>query len=138
MRFHSGQYQLKVPFAIYSDLEAILEKPLQGFEEVTELYGSPISEASYTKRINCLVASRFCTYSACTSREVKDLLKLYRGKDCRKRLTQEEWREFNRVTKSQICFNDFEEDNKFNYKVTGHCHYMGLHRGPAHRICSLR
>ena len=25
VRFHSGQYQFKVPFAIYSDFEAILE-----------------------------------------------------------------------------------------------------------------
>ena len=49
MRFHGGQYQFKVPFAIYSDLEAILEKPLQGLEEVTELYSSPISEAPYTR-----------------------------------------------------------------------------------------
>ena len=32
----------------------------------------------------------------------------------------------------------FEEDDKFSYKVRDHCHYMGLYRGPAHRICNLR
>ena len=55
-----------------------------------------------------------------------------------KRLAQEEWREFNRVIKCHICFNDFEEDNKFNHKVRDHCHYTGLYRRPAHRICNLR
>ena len=116
VRFHSGQYQFKVPFTIYSDLEAILQE-----EEETELYGSFISEDSYTKRINRHVPSRFCTYSRCAYGEVKDSLKLYRGKDCievfckhteveakrlyhmfpempMKRLTQEEWREFKRAT----------------------------------------
>ena len=56
-----------------------------------------------------------------------------------KRLTQGEWREFNRATKCHICFKDCEEDYRFNYKVRDHhCHYTGLYRGPAHRICNLR
>ena len=42
------------------------------------------------------------------------------------------------MIKCLICFNDVEEDNRFNYKVRDHCHYMGLYRGPAHRICNLR
>ena len=33
VRFHSGQYKLKVPYLIYTDFEVILEKPLQGLEE---------------------------------------------------------------------------------------------------------
>ena len=53
-------------------------------------------------------------------------------------LTQEEWKEFNGATKYNICFNDFEEDNNVNYKVRDHCHYIGLYRGPAHRIYNLR
>ena len=51
-----------------------------------------------------------------------------------KYLTQEEWREFKGVTKCHICFNDFEVRDK----VRDHCHYTGLYRGPAHRICNLR
>ena len=154
VRFHGGQYQFKVPFAIYADFEVILQ-------EETEIYGSFISEDSYTERINCHVPSSFCTYSTCAYREAKDPLKLYRGKDCievfckhiegdakrlynmfperpMKRLTQEEWREFNRSTKCHICFNDFEEDDTFNYTARDHYHYTGLYRGPAHRICNLR
>ena len=53
-----------------------------------------------------------------------------------KRLTQEEWKEFNGVTKWHICFNDFEEDDKFSCKVRNHCHYMGLYQGPA--TCNLQ
>ena len=36
-------------------------------------------------------------------------------------------REFNRATKCHIFFNDFEEDDKSNYKVRDHCHYKGLY-----------
>ena len=91
--------------------------------------------------------------------EVKDPLKLYEGRDCIevfckhieseakrlynmfpekpiKRLTQEEWREFKRATKCRICFSDFEEDDKFNCKLTDHCRYTGFYGGPAHRICN--
>ena len=43
VRFHSGQYKFKVPFATYADFEVILQE-----EEETEIYGSFISEDSYT------------------------------------------------------------------------------------------
>ena len=43
MRFHHGQYQSKVLFAIYADFKAI-------FQEETEIYGSPISEDSYCNK----------------------------------------------------------------------------------------
>ena len=65
----------KVPFDIYADFKVI-------FQEETKLYGSSISEAPYTKRINCHIPSRFCTYITCAYGEVKDPLKFYRGKDC--------------------------------------------------------
>ena len=153
VRFHSGQYQFEDPLLIYADFETILHSS----KEETELY----SEASYMKRINCHVPSGFCTYSTCAYREVKDLLKLYWGRDCMKvfcdhlkeeakrlyhmfpempmkRLTQEEWRKYKGVTKCHICFNDLEEDDKFHYKVRDHCYYTGLYPGPAHRICNLR
>ena len=117
-------------------------------EEETELFGSSIPEASYTKRINCHALSGFCTYSTCAYGEVKDPLKLYQGKDhvevfCKhieeeakrlyhmyperpmKCLTQEEWREFKGAAQCHLCFGEFEEDDKFNYKVRDYCHYTG-------------
>ena len=71
VRFHSGQYQFKVPFTIYSDFKAIL----QISEEETEL--DP--EAPYTKGINCHIPSGFCTYSTCAYGEVLSGQKLCRG-----------------------------------------------------------
>ena len=135
VRFHR-QYQFKVPFIIYADFK-------QSSQEETE----PDPEAPYMKRINCHVPSGFCPYSTCAYREVKDPLRLYRGKDCvdvfcnhikeeakrlyhmfperpMKHLTQEQWREFNRATKCYICLNDFGEDD---IKMRDHCHYMGLY-----------
>ena len=41
----------------------------------------------------------------------------------------------NKATKCHICFKGFQEDNP---NVRDHCHYTGLYRGPAHRICNLR
>ena len=52
MRFHSGQYQFRVPFVIYADFEVIL----QSSEDETEL--DP--EAPYTREINCHFPLGFC------------------------------------------------------------------------------
>ena len=49
-------------------------------------------------------------------------------------LMLEQWREFSRVTKCHIYFNDFEEDDE---KVRDHCHNTGKYRGAAHQKCNL-
>ena len=149
VEFHDGQNQFKVPFVMYADVEAIL-KPMKE--------SNFNSEASYTKEVNKHIPSAFCVYSKFAYGDVKDPLKLYRGKDCvevfcdyvendanrlyhmfpekpMNRLTHEEWREFNKATKCHICFKEFQE---LNPKVRDHCHYTGQYRGPAHRNCNLR
>ena len=55
--FHSGQYQFKVPFAIYADFEAILK----GLEKVTKT-------GSTMKRINYHVLSRSLSLLGIVSR----------------------------------------------------------------------
>ena len=57
VRFHSGQYQFKVPFITYTDFE-------QSSQEETEL--DP--EAPHTKQINCDVLSGFCPAHMLTER----------------------------------------------------------------------
>ena len=149
VEFHNGQNQFKVPFAMYADFEAIL-KPVKVIETDPE--------GSYTKEINQHVPSSFCVNSVCAYGKFGNPLKLYRGEDCvevfydcveneakrlyhmfpekpMKRLTHEEWREFNRARKCHICFKEFEGDNP---KVRDHCHYTESYRGPAHRNCNLR
>ena len=76
----------------------------------------------------------FCKH---TESEAKRIYSMFPERPT-KRLTLEEWREFKGVAKCHICFNDFEEEKWFSYKMRDHCHYMGLYRGPAHRICNLR
>ena len=53
MKFHDGQYQLKVPFVMYADFEAILEP-------IKESTLNP--ESSYTKEINKHIPSGFYVY----------------------------------------------------------------------------
>ena len=74
VRFHSGQYQFRVPFVIYSDFEVTL----QSSEDETEL--NP--EAPYVREINHHIPSGFCTYVTFVYRKVGDLLRLCRVKDC--------------------------------------------------------
>ena len=74
MRFHSGQYDIQVPFVIYANVEAIL---LSSEEEVTN--SDPLS--SHMKNINRHVLSRFCTFNIFAYGEVEDPLRLFRGKD---------------------------------------------------------
>ena len=74
MRFHSGQYQFKVPFIIHLYFETIL----QGSEEETD----PDSPSPYIRDINHHVPFGFCTYTMFAYGEVEDLLRFYRGKDC--------------------------------------------------------
>ena len=74
IRFHSGQYQFKVPFIIYTDFEAIL----QSLEEETS--SDPLS--SYMRKINHHIPSVFCMYTNFTYKKAENLLSLYQGKDC--------------------------------------------------------
>ena len=149
VEFHNGQHQFKIPFMMYADFEAIL-RPVHG--------SSPNPNKPYTKEINRHIPSGFCINSKFAYGEVKDPLKLYRGKDCiqvfcdyikrevrrlyhmfpekpMEPLTSEEWKGYNQATKCHICFKPFEE---INPKVRDHCHYTSKYRGPAHRNCNLR
>ena len=71
--FYDGQNQLKVPFMIYADFEAVLE-PMLG--------SSPHPSKPYTKGVNRHISSGFCVYSKFAYGEVEAPLKLYRGEDC--------------------------------------------------------
>ena len=68
-----GQFQFKVPFIMYVDFKPILE-PIQG----------PVNDPtiSSTRGVNNHVPSGWCVRSKFAYREVKDPLRLYRGKDC--------------------------------------------------------
>ena len=110
-------------------------------------------------RLRSTPSSGWCVYSKFAYGEVKDPLKLYRGKDCLQKfcdyirqeahrlyhmfpqkpmdtLTKNQWKKYNEASRCHICFKPFV-DSKKGPKVRDHCHYTGRYRGPAHRSCNL-
>ena len=149
VEFYDGQNQFRVPFMIYADFEVILE-PIQ----------SPNLDPNqpYTSEVNQHISSGWCIYSKFAHGEVKDPLKLYRGKDCVEKfydhikeeahrlyhmflekpmdsLTKKQWKRYEKASRCHICFKPF---NSKDPKVRDHCHYTGCYRGPAYSLCNLR
>ena len=73
VEYSDGQFQFKVPLLMYADFESILE-PIQ----------DPVNDPmiSSTRGVNNHVPSGWCIRSEFAYREVKDPLRLHRGKDC--------------------------------------------------------
>ena len=151
IEFCDGQNQFKVPFIMYADFESILE-PIQG--------PNPEPTVPYTSEFTKHSPSGWCVYSKFAYGEVKDPLKLYRGKDCLEKfcdyirqeahrlyhmfpekpmdpLTKKQWKKYKKARRCHICFKPFV-DSKKGPKVRDHCHYTGRYRGPTHRNCNLK
>ena len=73
IEFCDGQNQFKVPFIMYADFESILE-PIES--------PNPDPNQPYSQNVNQHVSTGWCVYSKFAYGEVKDPLRLYRGKDC--------------------------------------------------------
>ena len=76
VEYSVGQFQFKVPFIMYADFESILE-PISGPGNNPRILT--------TRNINIHIPSGWCVHSKFANGEVKDPLKLYRGKDCVKK-----------------------------------------------------
>ena len=149
VEYSDGQFQFKVPFIMYADFESILE-----------LTQGPVNDPmiSSTRGVDNHVPSGWCVHSEFAYREVKDRLRLYRGKDCVRKfcdhvigeahrlyhsfpekpmepLMKVQWKDYKHASSCHICFKPFREDKP---KVRDHCHYTSHHRGPAHMGCSLQ
>ena len=73
VEYPDGQFQFKVPFIMYADFESILEL-IQG------LVNDPT--ISSVRGVNNHIPSGWCICSEFSYGEVKDPLRLQRGKDC--------------------------------------------------------
>ena len=149
VEYSDGQFQFKVPFIMYADFKSILE-PIQGPGNNPRI--------SSTRGVNVHTPSGWCVRSEFAYEEVKDPLKLYRGKDCVSKfcnhiiaeahrlynsfpekpnepLTKVQLKEYNCASRCHICFAPFRPGNQ---KVRDHCHYSGIYRGAAHSLCNLQ
>ena len=150
IKYNHGEKSMKLPFVIYADLECLLEK-------MSTCINNP-NESSTTK-INKHLSLGYSIFTHCSLDESKNKLNYYRDKDCMKKfskdlrehaskiinyekkkmipLTTEEKIYHNKQKICYICKKEFNNNDKKNYKVKHHCHYMGKYRGAAH-ICNLR
>ena len=148
LKFCNGQNQLNVPFVIYMDFKSILE-PIQGCR--------PDPMTPYTKKVNKHTPSGFWAYSTFAYGEVKDPLKLYKGKDCIEKFynyVKEEAKRLNHMfpekpmdpsTKAEVklhrrmkeCHIYYKKCTRKDPKVRDHCHYTEKYRGPMHKTCNL-
>ena len=139
IKYNHGEKSIKLSFVIYADLECLLEK-------MSTCINNP-NESSTTK-INKHTPSGYSIFTHCSFIESKNKLNYYRGKDCMKKFSKEKKKMIPLITEEKIyhnkqkicyiCKKEFNNNEKKNYKVRDHCHYMGKYRGAAHNICNLR
>ena len=152
LKFNNYHKQQPVPFVIYADFEALLQKVERG---------QPDSDKSYTKEfqrhIDCGSAYKVvCCYDDKYSKEIC----IYRGenavykfleqmleevnycKDIVKRefnkplkMTDDDELSFKLEDKCHICGNKYTDKD---VRVRDHCHITGKFRGSAHQECNLK
>ena len=151
IKYNHGEESMKLPFAIYADLECLLEK-------MRTCQNNP--NKSSTTKINKHTPSGCSIFTHCSFDESKNKLDYYRGDDCMKKfckdlrkhatkiinyekkkmipLTTEEKLCYNKQKICYICKKEFNDNDKKQQKVIYHCHYTGKYKGPANNICNLR
>ena len=80
IKYNHGEKSMKVPFAIYADLECLLEK-------MSTCINNP-NESSTTK-INKHIPSGYSIFTSCSFDESKSKLNYYRGKDYMKKFCED-------------------------------------------------
>ena len=130
------------------------------FESIFKLIQGSVNDPtiSSTRGVNNHISSGWCIRSEFAYGEVKDLLRLYREKDCIRKFcnhiieeachlyhsfpekpmepfTKAQSKDYKHVSNCHICFKPFKEDKP---KARDHCHYTGCYRGPADMGCNLQ
>ena len=85
LKFHDGQYRFKVPFVLYADFESILKLVDEKYREKMNIMKTDgKGKTLHTEQTNTHVPYGWCVHTTFAYGDVFDLLKIYRGKDCRK------------------------------------------------------
>lgn len=147
--FTNYKNELKIPFIIYADTEAVLKEP------ETEVYSANCSTQAqhhhqvhsvgyYFKCENDPTKSRYASFRGQNCVEwfmgelkeiASEVFKFLEDKKPMRPLTEEEGRSFNETTNCHICKKSITEDES---KVKDHCHISGEYRGAAHQTCNLQ
>ena len=157
LRYNHREKSLKVPFAIYADLECLLIKqqscqnnPNDPYTEKKAMhepcgysldsvssFGLKQNKHSFYRRRDCI--EKFCKdlkelATKIINYEEKEMIALT---DSENKFYEEQ--EECHICKKEFCY-DKNEKKKFKLyqKVRHHCHYTGKFRGAAHSICNLR
>lgn len=148
--FTKYKNQLKIPFIIYADTEALLKPP------ETTVFNVNCSTLAHQEHQVYSIGYFFkYEYDETRSRYAS-----YRGENCidwflnelrlianetydfledqkpMKPLSKEEEKQFEETTFCHICKKDFDIEHS-ELRVRDHCHITGLFRGAAHRFCNL-
>ena len=151
IKYNHGEKPMKLPFAIYADLECLLEK-------MSTCINNP-NESSTTK-VNKHTPSGYSIFTHCLFDKSKNKFNCYRGKDCMKKFSKDLREHVSKIinyekkkmipliteekiyhNKQKICYickKEFTNNDKKNYKVRDHCHYTSKYRCATHNICNLR
>ena len=80
IKYNQGEKSIKLPFAVYADLERLLEK-------MSTCQNNPIK--SSTTEINKHIPSGYSVFTHCSFDQSKNKLDHYRGKDCVKKFCKD-------------------------------------------------
>lgn len=153
-KFKNHKNELKIPFIVYADTEALLK------EVETEVFNPDCSTHAYQHHEMHSIGY----YFKCGSDESKSYYASNRGANCTEWfmdelkkianevfefledkklmnvLTEEEEKSFNESTVCHICKKSFtnEQTETDMIRVKDHCHISGLYRGAAHQSCNLQ
>lgn len=148
--FKNYKNQLKIPFIVYADTEAILKTP------ETQVFNINCStQAHHQHEVHSIGY-----YFKCENKEMESYYASYRGVECvdwflselkkiatnvcnfltRNKtmnvLSDEEEKAFKEATTCHICKKKFSIDS--HIRVKDHCHISGNYRGAAHQSCNLQ
>ena len=151
LKFNNFHKQQPVPFVIYADFEAIIEK-ISGCQ--------PNNNKSYTeayqKHTDCGYGYKVCCYDDKYSKPatiyrgekgvhefVEDMLeevkycKNVMKKEFNKplKMTKEDEEEFQKANECHICNKKYTDKD---IRVRDHCHITGKYRGSTHQECNLK
>lgn len=152
IKFKNFNYQLKVPFCVYADLESIL-KPV---------INQTVYTSDNTKAYQVHEPFSIGYYFKCDFDDTKSYYRSYRGLDCTKwfahqlehvfnlvypiykkivliEINEHEENLFQNANSCHICMHPFTSgDDDAKIKVRDHNHLTGKYRGAAHQSCNLK